>query len=142
MRRALPTRTEAKTFAKQLREDLAAHGTPISHSQALEKIAHRHGFRDWNAMHGALLDLPAKKWSVGGRVTGAYLSQPFMATVLSVEPLRPGWHRLELDLDEAVDVVRFEGFSNFRKRIRIGIGPKGFSNERTSDGKPHLVLHP
>ena len=71
---------------------------------------------------------------------GCYLSQPFEATVVAVESLRPGWFRLTLDLDEAVDVVTFDGFSNFRKRIRGVIGPAGTTRERTSDGVPHLTL--
>ena len=45
-----------------------------------------------------------------------------------------------LDLDEAVDVVRFDSFSNLRKRIRVEVGPEGHSKERTSDGTPQIVL--
>ena len=140
MTRDLPTLVEAKAQAKRLRNDLAAEGAQITHAQALEKIAHRHGFRDWNALHTVIRDLTPEGWSVGGRVTGTYLSQPFAATVLSVEQLRPGWFRLVLDLDEAVDVVRFESFSNLRKRIGVEVGPNGHSKERTSDGTPHVVL--
>ena len=73
-------------------------------------------------------------------MSGEYLSQRFSATVLSAEQQRPGWFRLVLDLDEAVDVVRFDSFSNLRKQIRIVVGPDGRSKERTSDGTPHLVL--
>ncbi len=50
-------------------------------------------------------------------------SQPFKATVVAVEMLRPGWFRLVLDLDEAGDVVRFDSFSNFRTRVRAVSGP-------------------
>lgn len=140
MTRALPTVAEAKASAKQLRQALAAEGVKIGHSQALEKVAHRHGFRDWNAMHAAIRDLPARGWHAGQRVTGRYLSQPFTATILSAEELCTGWFRLVLDLDEAVDAVRFEGMSNLRKRIRADVGPEGRSRERTSDGSPHIVL--
>jgi hypothetical protein len=73
-------------------------------------------------------------------VTGRYLSQPFAATVLAADQFRPGWFRLVLDLDAAVDVVRFDSFSNLRKRIRVEVGPEGHSKERTSDGTPHVVL--
>lgn len=142
MKRDLPTLVKAKAQAKRLRNDLAAEGAQITHAQALEKTAHRHGFRDWNAMHAAIRDLPPQGWSAGGRVAGTYLSQPFAATVISAEPLRPGWCRLTLNLDEAVDVVRFESFSNLRKQIRIVVGPNGQSRERTSDGTPHMVLDP
>ena len=36
-------------------------------------------------------------------MTGRYLSQPFAATVLAADQFRPGWFRLVLDLDAAVD---------------------------------------
>lgn len=38
----------AKQLARLLRTDLAAAGITISHSSALELIAHQHGARDWN----------------------------------------------------------------------------------------------
>lgn len=136
----LPTTAQAKARAKRLREDLAAEGTTIGHAQALERLAQQHGFRDWNALHAAIRYRPPQGWTVGGRVTGYYLSQPFLATVLSTEQLRPGWFRLVLDLDEAVDVVRFDSFSNLRKQIRVEVGPDGHSKERTSNGNPHVQL--
>ena len=142
MTRDLPTLVDAKAQAKRLRKDLAAEGVQITHAQALEKIAHRHGFRDWNAMHAAVRDISPESWSVGRRVTGTYLSQPFEATVMSAEQIRPGWFRLALNLDKAVDVVQFDSFSNLRKQIRIVVGPNGQSRERTSDGAPHMVLDP
>ncbi len=142
MTRHLPTSAEAKQQARRLRADLAAQGSVISHAQALEMVAHQHGFRDWNAFHAAIGNRPPDGWTPGGRVEGNYLSQPFKATVVAVEMLRPGWFRLVLDLDEAVDVVHFDSFSNYRKRIRAVIGPDGHSKERTSDGEPHVRLNP
>jgi DNA-binding IclR family transcriptional regulator len=140
MTRDLPTAAEAKSQAKRLRADRAVQSAALSHAQALETVARQHGFRDWNALRAAIGDRAPAGWTVGGRVTGRYLSQPFAATVLSAERLRPGWFRLVLDLDEAVDVVRFESFSNFRKRIRVEVGPDGRSRERTSDGAAHVTL--
>lgn len=136
----LPTRAEAKTKAKRLRDSLAGEGTSISHSEALERVAQRYGFRDWNALSAASEQVSPEGWHAGGHVQGRYLSQPFAAKVLSAEELRPGWYRLVLDLEEAVDVVRFEGFSNWRKQLRVEVGPEGHSKERTSDGIPHVVL--
>jgi len=140
MTRDLPTTAQTKSEARRLRESLATAGTEISHAQALEKIAHQHGFRDWNALHAAIGNRPPDGCVPGGRVTGRYLSHPFAATVIAAEQLRPGWFRLVLDLDEAVDVVRSDNFSNFRKRIRAVVGPDGHSKERTSDGEPHMRL--
>ena len=140
MTQPLPTLAEAKLSAKHLRADLAAEGVTISHSQALEKIAHGFGFRDWNGLHAAIGDLPERGWRAGLRGTGLYLSQPFVATVLSAEEGEPGWFEMTLNLDEAVDVVRFEGLSNLRKRIRAQVGPDGRAHEHTSDGAPQLQL--
>jgi len=142
MTRDLPTVAEAKNMAKALRKRLADDGVVLGHSQALERIAKDHGFKDWNGFHAAIETDQSEAWGVGARVTGRYLSQPFAATVLSSQQLRPGWFRLVLDLDEAVDVVRFESFSNLRKQIRVEVGPAGHSKERTSDGIPHLELDP
>ena len=140
MTQDLPTLAQAKQRAKRLRAALFAEGMEVSHSEALERIAKDAGFRDWNSMHAKICDLPAHVWSVEDRVSGRYLSQPFTARILSVEDLRPGWVRLELALDEAVDVVRFDSFSNLRRRLLVEVGPDGRSQERTSNGEPHLEL--
>src|SRR5690606_21487282 len=130
----------AKDQAKRLRAKLETDGTTISHSESLELIAHQHGYRDWNAFHAAIGNRYPVPWNVGDRVHGHYLSQPFEAVVLAVEQVRPEWFRLALDLDEAVDVVTFDSFSNFRKRVRGIIGPAGHSREKTSNGRPQLEL--
>lgn len=140
MSQRLPTTTEAKENAKRLRAQLADQGTKIGHANSLELVAHQYGFRDWNTFHAAIADLSPVGWTPGGRVQGAYLSQRFEATVVAVEMLRPGWFRLTLDLDKAVDVVTFDSFSNYRKRIRGVVGPAGTSRMRTSDGIPHLKM--
>lgn len=138
--RDLPTLAAAKAEAKSLRAERQEAGQPIGQGQALEIIAQAHGFRDWNTMTAALRGTGPEGLRAGDRVRGRYLSQPFCATVLSAELSRPGWVRLVLDLDAAVDVVTFESFSNYRKRLRGEVGPEGQSRERTSDGTPHLVL--
>ncbi len=136
----LPTLPEVKQQARRIRQELARRGAEISHGNALEIIARQLGYRDWNTLHAAIGNDPPARWLPGGRVSGVYLSQPFEATIIAVTRLRPGWFRMVLDLDEAVDVVRFDSFSNFRKRISAVIGPEGKSRERTSDGKPHMHL--
>ena len=45
-----------------------------------------------------------------------------------------------LELDQPVDVVTFDSFSNWRSRVTKVIGPDGRSFDTTSDGMPHLVL--
>ncbi|MBW4985191.1 hypothetical protein KZZ07_21845 [Mameliella sp. CS4] len=140
MTRKLPTITEAKAEARRLRQKLSDQGTQTGNAQSLELVAQRYGFRDWNALHASIRDLPPEAWVPGQRVRGRYLAQPFEARIVSARPLRPGWFRLALELDEAVDVVRFDSFSNHRKHVQCVVGPSGTSREKTSDGTPHVVL--
>ncbi|WP_373050440.1 glyoxalase superfamily protein [Thalassovita aquimarina] len=140
MTRRLPTITEAKKQARRLRDDLSAQGSDVSHAQALEILSHQYGFRDWNAFHAAIGNRPPDGWTPGGRVEGRYLGRPFAATVLASQMLRPGWFRIVLELDEPVDVVRFDSFTNMRRRIRAVVGPEGHSREKTSDDVPHVEL--
>jgi hypothetical protein len=75
-------------------------------------------------------------------VTGAYLGQPFSARMVGIQAITsaPGSFRVALDLDEAVDVVTFDSFSSFRKRVNGVIGKDGVSQARTSNGRPQLEL--
>ena len=136
----LPSLAEAKAQARDLRRALAAQGTDISHSAALERVARAHGSRDWNTFVAAIGGQIAPRWTIGSRVEGLYLNQPFHGTVLAVEDRGIGWVTLQVEFDEAVDVVVFDGFSNFRKRVRAEVGPKGHSEARLSDGTPHLQI--
>lgn len=137
---ATPTLAAAKAEAKRLRAERAAADQPISHGRALEIVARRHGFRDWNTCRAAIGDAPPAGFVAGGRVRGRYLSHPFHATVVSAQRVKAGWWRLSLRLDEPVDLVAFDGFSNLRRQIRGTVGPAGVSVERTSDGRPHLEI--
>ena len=136
----LPSIIEAKAEAKRLRRHRVEQGQAISHAEALEQLARQKGFRDWNGLCAAISHRVPDSWAKGSRVTGRYLSQPFTAVVLSCEMQPPGWVSLTLDLEEAVDVVHSDGFSNHRKRIHCTVGPKGTTREKTSDGVPHVVL--
>lgn len=140
MNTQLPSVTQAKDQAKRLRAKMLKGDKKIGHAQSLELIAHEHGFRDWNCMRVAIGNGPSKGWAVGDRVTGAYLSQPFSALVISVSNIKPEWFKLVLQLERAVDVVTSNSFSNYRQRIRGVVGPKGYSVERTSNGEPHLQI--
>ncbi len=136
----LPAPAEAKAQAKRIREKLASRGTQLSHSEALELVSRQYGYRDWNTFLAAMGNQPSDIYRTGARVSGRYLGQPFQATVVGAARLQPGWFRISLDFDEAVDVVAFDSFSNFRSRISGIVGPAGKSKEKTSDGEPHLVL--
>ena len=140
MNTQLPSAARAKEQAQLLRAKMAEDGSPIGHAKSLELVAHQYGLRDWNTLFAAIGNGPPKGWAIGDQISGTYLSQQFRASVISITMVRPEWFRLELDLDEAVDVVRSDKFSNWRKRIRGVVGPKGHSVERTSDGQAHLQI--
>jgi hypothetical protein len=139
---SLPTLEAVKQQASRLRRRLGDDGLAVSHSKALEMVAHLYGYRDWNTCHAALDRQPQRRNSLrlalGDRVQGTYMSQPFTATVLAVKTVGPDHCAVELELDQAVDVVTFDSFSNFRKRVRGVIDPLGQSYAHTSDGRPHL----
>lgn len=130
----------AKKQAKLLRAKLADDGTAISHSKSLELIAQQYGFRDWNSFFADYGNRPKRDWQIGDRVTGHYLAQPFKAEILSVTRMGDGWFRLTFKFDEPVDVIAFESWSAFRQRTTQVIGPNGMTREKTSDGRPHMVL--
>ncbi|WP_259780783.1 glyoxalase superfamily protein [Aestuariispira ectoiniformans] len=136
----LPTVDAVKKQAKELRSALEKDGQTVSHGHALELIAHQHGYRDWNTFRAAIDERPPETWTKGTRVTGHYLSQPIEAEIIAIEAIRPGWVRVTLDLDQPVDVVTFDSFSAYRKRVTGNIGPAGQSQERTSNGRPQLDL--
>ena len=41
---------DPKSMARRLRADLAARGVVLTHSEALEVVAHQYGVRDWNTL--------------------------------------------------------------------------------------------
>jgi catechol 2,3-dioxygenase-like lactoylglutathione lyase family enzyme len=45
--------TDPKQQAKRLRTSLAERGTEVTHSEALELVAHQYGARDWNTLAAA-----------------------------------------------------------------------------------------
>jgi hypothetical protein len=139
----LPNLSTLKDQARRLRTRLEANGDTIGHSKALELVAAQYGFNDWNTLHAALGNRPGpESLGPGSRVTGAYLGQPFAGRIVGIQALTsaPGHYRVALDLDEAVDVVTFDSFSSFRKRVNGTIGKDGASRERTSNGRPQLEL--
>lgn len=138
----LPTLADVKAQAKRLRASLVDSGIATSHSQALERLAHQFGFRDWNTFHAAIgnhgLNFPP---ALGDRVSGWYLGHRFDAEVIGIRSIQPGnRYRMTLKFDEAVDVVSFEGMSSFRKRVTSTVGRDGKTVEKTSNGVPQLVL--
>ena len=139
----LPSLDALKDQAKRLRAALSASGQDIPHSKSLELLAAQYGVRDWNTLHALVGNRPPlDPWLLGSHVKGHYLGQLFQARILGVQALsaQPGRYRLTLDLDEPVDVVTFDSFSSFRKRVHCTIDGTGRTTEKTSNGRPHVEL--
>lgn len=140
MNGVIPSLDALKSQAKELRKSLTWEGRDVSHGQALELVAKSHGFRDWNTLHAAVGNAPRPPVQIGQIVEGRYLGQEFTGEVLGVQVLSEGRYRVTFDFAEAVDVVTFDSFSNFRKRVSKVLDSSGRSYDRTSDGQPHIVL--
>lgn len=139
----LPSLDALKGQAKRLRNELSQTGSEVSHSRALELMAKQYGFKDWNTLYAAVGNHPAPApVQLGQRVSGHYLSQRFEGEVVGVQAtVEPDRFRVTLMFDDPVDVVTFEGLTNFRQRVSGVIDRKGVTAEKTSDGKPHLVVN-
>jgi len=131
---------ELKAQAKRLRSRLQTSGTQISHSEALELIAHQNGARDWNTLRASAGNMPPLP-KIGERVTGRYLGQRFAGVVRGMSRIGPNdQYRITLHFDDPVDVVTFDSFSSFRQRVSTLINSDGVSPRKTSDGQPQLVV--
>ena len=131
---------ELKSQAKSLRAALAETGQAVTHSQSLELLAKQHGFRDWNTLHAKCGNTTHAVFSVGQRVSGRYLGQRFQGEILGVRAVGDAHYRLTIRFDRPVDVVTFEGMSNFRSQVQAVVNTEGVSAEKTSDGQPHLRI--
>ena len=131
--------SEAKSKAKALRDALVGQGTRISRAQALELVAHQDGARDWNTLHARLSRAEPRTLHLGDEVRGKYLGQTFMGRIVALSQVGSNLN-VSIQLDAPVDTVRFESFSNMRRRIRGIIGPDGQSVQKTSDDLPVLVV--
>lgn len=139
----LPSLDVLKDQAKRLRDTLGRQGTAINHSKALELIAAQYGFRDWNTLMGAIGNRPpTRSYGIGDQVIGHYLGQMFTGTIIGVQTLTNayGRYRVTFDFDEPVDVITFESWSAYRKRVTCTLDEEGVTLEKTSNGKPHMVL--
>ncbi|MEP0942985.1 MAG: glyoxalase superfamily protein [Rhizobiaceae bacterium] len=138
----LPSLENLKQQAKRLRAQMGVDSQAIAHSQALELLAHQYGYRDWNTLHAASGNQPpGPPVTIGSRVSGRYLGQSFVGNIVSVSELGHGErYRVTINFDEPVDVVRFEGWSSFRRRVTSQISRIGRSPQRTSNGLPVMEI--
>ena len=138
----LPTIDAVKAQARRLRAELVTEGNPIGHSRSLELVAHMHGYRDWNTLSAAIGNRSASNPVVPGqRVKGRYLGQSFVGEIIGVQNLSAsGRYRVTCRFDEPVDVVTSERWSAYRQRVSCVIDASGATAEKTSDGRPHMML--
>jgi Glyoxalase superfamily protein len=128
-----------KTEAKALREERGPTGAPLTHGAALEEVARRHGYRDWNTASAALPQRFSVPVQVGQRVQGTYLSRPFTGLVVAMKLLSDMRHcEVTVAFDKPVNVSKFASMVHNRQRVTATVGPDGISPAHTSDGEPHM----
>lgn len=134
-----PSIQTLKSEARALRAERAASEVPIGQGQALEEIARRHGYRDWNTASASLPERVAVPVQVGGRVKGTYLGQTFAGVVVGLKLLADMQHyEVIVKFDKPVNVSKFASMVHNRQRVTATIGLDGISIARTSDGEPHM----
>ncbi len=135
------TVAQLKQQAKRLRSSLEVDGIAVTHSKSLELLASQLGYRDWNTAYAAAGNAgPVCPVSLGQTVEGRYLSRAFKGEVIGVKAIAPDRFRVTFSFDEPVDVVTFDSFSAFRKRVTCTVDRYGKTVEKTSDGRPHMEI--
>jgi hypothetical protein len=130
-----------KKQARTLRKSLAETGHAISHTQSLELIAKQRGYRDWNTLHAQISQVPTVHFQVGQRVSGTYLGHRFAGTLKQVDQRQGGaCYGVTIRFDAPIDVIPFEGMSSLRQQVSARLDRHGRTFEKTSDGRPHVVL--
>ncbi len=134
-----PSAASLKSEAKLLREERAIAGTPLSQGAALEEVARRHGYRDWNTAVAALPERFVTPVQVGQRVKGTYMGKPFIGLVIGMQ-LTPPHFQVTVKFDQPVNVSKFESMVHNRQRVSTTVDVRGVSLSHTSDGEPHMRL--
>ncbi|MFC4235388.1 glyoxalase superfamily protein [Thalassospira xianhensis] len=110
-----------KAQAKRLRNALASRNMTVSHAGSLELLAQSQGFRDWNtaiAMTRKREPVRIADLGIGKRFAGSYLGHAVCGQIRGVTKTPvDGVYRVEVHLDQPVDVVTSERFSALRQRI-------------------------
>ena len=123
------------TAKDRLQHGLASTRGRGAYAQLLETAAQRLGFRDWNTLNAAAnASLRMADMRPGMAVRGAYMGHGFKARIRDIKLQDDGDYEICVDLDEAIDVVVFDGFSSWRKRITTVVDVHGVSRERLSNG--------
>jgi len=136
-----PSAQTLKSEAKNLREDRAKSGQPLTHGAALEEVARAHGYRDWNTARAALPDRVVVPFQVGMRVKGFYLEQPFRGLLIGVQLMSNMQHyTVTIQFDEPVNVTPTFMFAAHRQRVTATVDIHGFSPALRGNGAPQMRL--
>lgn len=136
-----PSIQTLKSEARALRETRATAGETLTHGAALEQIARRHGYRDWNTARAALPDAELVPFQVGGRVKGTYLDQPFTGKVIGVQLLGDGGHStVTVTFDAPVNVTPDFMFAAMRHRVVATLDRHGVTPALRGNGRPQMVV--
>ena len=137
-----PTAASLKAEAKLLRAERTAAGEAMTHGAALEQIARRHAYRDWNTAIAAVPERAVSPVQVGQRVKGTYLGRPFAGMVLGVHLLADMAHyQVTVKFEHPVDVSRSTLMGPIlRQRVTATVDLRGISMSATSDGEPHMRI--
>ncbi|MCR6633759.1 glyoxalase superfamily protein [Devosia sp.] len=136
-----PSAQTLKSEAKNLREERAKTGQPITHGAALEEVARTHGFRDWNTARAALPDRVAVPFQVGMRVKGFYLEQPFRGLLIGLQlSTDMQHHKVTIQFDEPVNVTPTFMFAAHRQRVTATVDIHGLSPALRGNGQPQMRL--
>jgi hypothetical protein len=136
-----PSPRTLKAEAKAIREERATAGAPMTHGAALEEVARRHGYRDWNTAVAALPERVATPVQVGQRARGTYLGRPFEGLVMGVKLLSNMQHyEVTVKFDAPVNVSRSSLMVIHRQRVTATVEVHGVSLAHTSDGEPHMRI--
>jgi hypothetical protein len=131
-----------KSEARALRDERASAGETVTHGAALEEVAHRHGYRDWNTAVAALPERFGTPVQVGQRVRGTYLKTPFAGMVIGLNVLPDMRHfQVTVKFDHPVVVTRSALMQHTRQRVTATVDIRGVSPSHTSDGEPHMRIH-
>lgn len=136
-----PSAQTFKAEAKALRDERSRAGEPLSHSAALEEIARRHGFRDWNTARAAVPERVMVPFQVGMRVKGLYLEQPFKGLVIGVQMSGDmQTFTLTVRFDDPVNVTPDFMFEAVRQRVTSTVDTRGISLALRGNGKPQMQV--
>ena len=134
-----PSAASLKSEARVLRDERATAGSPLSQGAALEEVARRHGYRDWNTAVAALPERFVTPVQVGQRVKGTYMSEPFIGVVIGMQ-LTPPHFQVTVKFDQPVNVSKFASMVHNRQRVVATVDVRGISLSHTSDGEPHMRI--